>query len=105
MVSNFELDKKSIRKLLNFPIQANLKKKLFDKMVNDKPSFLFLKEMYYNKSNLFKTELEELIMNLYPKNMVKYLENSIFYESIYDYESDYEIELDIINSNRIYYLD
>ena len=105
MVSNFELDKKSIRKLLNFPIQANLKKKLFDKMVNDKPSFLFLKEMYYNESNLFKTELEELIMNLYPKNMVKYLENSIFYESIYDYESDYEIELDIINSNRIYYLD
>jgi hypothetical protein len=111
ILSNFDLDKNLSKKLLKLPISYvsyDLRNKLFKNIISEKPSFNFLKRMYLTESYQLKIkqELEVIIMDLYPSNMVNYLENkTLNFESIYDYENDYQIELEVINSNRNYCFD
>jgi hypothetical protein len=91
--SNFDLDDDTCKKLLKFPVSDNLKQKIINKLSADESNFSFLKQMYISEVRTLKST-------------VLYLEDRVLnYQSIYDYESDYEVELEVINSNRIYSYD
>lgn len=91
--SNFDLDDDTCKKLLKFPVSDNLKQKIINKLSADESNFSFLKQMYLSEYRTLKST-------------VLYLEDRVLNsQSIYDYESDYEVELEVINSNRIYLYD
>ena len=75
---------------MKFPVSDNLKQKIINKLSADESNFSFLKQMYISEVRTLKST-------------VIYLEDRVLNsESLYDYESDYEVELEVINSNRIY---
>jgi len=91
--SNFDLDNDICKKLLKFPIDDNLKQKILNKLSADESNFSFLKQMHLSEYRTLKST-------------VLYLEDRVLNsQSIYDYENDYEVELEVINSNRIYCYD
>jgi hypothetical protein len=78
---------------LKFPIDDNLKQKILNKLSADESNFSFLKQMHLSEYRTLKST-------------VLYLEDRVLNsQSIYDYENDYEVELEVINSNRIYSYD
>jgi hypothetical protein len=91
--SNFDLDDDTCKKLLKFPVSDNLKQKIINKLSADESNFSFLKQMYLSEVRTLKST-------------VLYLEDRVLNsESLYDYESDYELELEVINSCKIYSYD
>lgn len=100
IILNFDLDKRSSKRLLQFPMDSYARQILLKNIMVQKPSFNYLKSMYLFEAYklILKEELLVIIMDLYPSNMINYLEKEILSsESLYDYESDYQIELEIIS--------
>jgi hypothetical protein len=103
VVSNFELDRSLSRRLLHFDFSYEIKKKLFDNIVNSKQNHWILLKISFSDSP-FKDYANEELIKKYPNVMINYLKKrTIIFESEYDFENDYEVELQLLNHNKNYF--